>query len=149
MTERTLVQMPFDEVPQLSDEEDYRYCPAYTVPAPLLDDLPPSRVDVLVMDGDIVQTEPFLIVPHPNFYRQLCGGAAEALTFSTADGDAVRFYVNPAASKPNVLATRLWAALNPAAPQPIHGSVVVLGAVEGFDYHVPESVVRAAKGLST
>jgi hypothetical protein len=149
MTERTLVQMPFDEVPQLSDEEDYRYCPAYTVPEPLLDDLPPSRVDVLVLDGDLVQDEPFLIVPEAKVYRTLCDGTTvEALTFTTTDGDVVRFYVNPYATKPNAMATRMWAALNPGAPQQIKGSVVVMGAVEGFDYHVPVAAVRAAKGLS-
>lgn len=138
MTERTLAEML---------EQEYRYCPEYTVPEPLLDDLPPSRVTALVLDGDLVQDKTLLIIPHQNFYRQLCGGAAEALTFTTPDGDVVRFYVNPYATKPNVMATRLWAALNPAAPQQINGSVVVMGAVEGFDYHVPVSVVRAAKGL--
>lgn len=139
MTERTLAEML---------EQEYRYCPEYTVPEPLLDDLPPSRVHALVLDGDLVQDEPFLIIPHQNFYRQLCGGAAEAITFTTTDGDAVRFYVNPAASEPNIMATRLWAALNPDVAQQIAGTVVVMGAVEGFDYHVPVVAVRAAKGLS-
>lgn len=115
----------------------------------VFEDLPPARVSALVLDGDLVQDEPFLIVPEPTVYRTLCDGTAKAITFTTTtDGEQVRFYVNPTAAEPNTMATRLWAALNPVAAQRLYGTVVVMGTVEGFDYHVPESVVQAAKGLS-
>jgi hypothetical protein len=106
------------------------------------------RISLLLLDGDVMETLPAPTTPSQRLYNITCRGTAVATTFTTADGDAVRFYANPDTAVLNMTATKLWAALNTAAPQRFGGTVIVTGVDgEGADADVPEAVVTAAGRL--
>ncbi|TXI55942.1 hypothetical protein [Mycolicibacter arupensis] len=108
----------------------------------------PHRIAVLALDGDVMETLPTPIAPSQRLYDVSCRGVAVATTFTTADGEVVRFYSNPDASVLNLAATRLWAALNPAVSQQLMGTVFVTGVDgDGADADVPASVAQAAMRL--